>query len=291
MKSVSLLILLSLVLFSAKTNAQTLGFIEPECGIIQNPSYHYSNYQMTSHGYACSLYHNGVEIFFAWQDFEGYSGQELKFVNDTTGFFLLHHTYADLIVYKIIGDDVIWLGNGYGYGGSLYIVNPFTVYLASDLSPFVSGHFWINKFSDLKPEMELIADTSINMDISVWDTITGKPLCDCLTEINYRYKYGIDTINYKIQLYVVDSAYIVSESQLVECIIYPNPTEDFLRLSVNPSRCCYRLNIYNSVGTLIKSLAIKPLEEKIYVGDLTKGIYLIEIIGEKTKYFSKMVKM
>ena len=70
--------------------------------------------------------------------------------------------------------------------------------------------------------------------------------------------------------------------------IYPNPAIDIVTLNTDKSNTDLTLNIYNVVGKLISSEKLRQNQRQINVGDLSNGIYVIEI---KSKEWSEKQKL
>lgn len=71
--------------------------------------------------------------------------------------------------------------------------------------------------------------------------------------------------------------------------LYPNPASDIVTLNIgNPNSADLTLNIYNVVGTLVKSEILKQNTRQINIGDLSNGIYTFEI---KSKEWSGKQKL
>ncbi len=65
------------------------------------------------------------------------------------------------------------------------------------------------------------------------------------------------------------------ESQLN---IYPNPTADYITVNIdNKDNSPMTMNIYNTIGKLVKQVAITQNQQKVNVQDLNNGIYIVEI--------------
>jgi hypothetical protein len=59
---------------------------------------------------------------------------------------------------------------------------------------------------------------------------------------------------------------------------YPNPSSDLVTVKIdNTNTSDFSLNIYNLMGTLVKSEKLKNNQEQINVVDLSNGIYTVEI--------------
>ena len=62
--------------------------------------------------------------------------------------------------------------------------------------------------------------------------------------------------------------------------IFPNPAVDYIGVSENSS--VERIVVYNLVGRQMKTFPAAE-GEKYYVGDLRKGMYLIQLLGKNNK--------
>jgi hypothetical protein len=60
--------------------------------------------------------------------------------------------------------------------------------------------------------------------------------------------------------------------------LYPNPASDIVTLNIdNVNNADLKLNIYNVIGTLVKSEMLKQNNRQINIGDLSNGVYLVTI--------------
>ena len=59
--------------------------------------------------------------------------------------------------------------------------------------------------------------------------------------------------------------------------LYPNPAFDIITLNIDNNNSDLTLNFYNVMGALIKSELLKQNQRQINIGDLSNGIYMIEI--------------
>ncbi|MDD4830246.1 MAG: T9SS type A sorting domain-containing protein, partial [Bacteroidales bacterium] len=60
--------------------------------------------------------------------------------------------------------------------------------------------------------------------------------------------------------------------------IYPNPASDILNIEINnTTKEVLNLNIYNIMGSLVKTETTAANNNQINISDLNNGIYLIEI--------------
>ena len=70
--------------------------------------------------------------------------------------------------------------------------------------------------------------------------------------------------------------------------IYPNPTNDYINVYNNSGYEISRINIINSVGQKLKTIASK-LSEKISIAELMEGGYILEIFVAEEKVIKKLV--
>jgi len=69
--------------------------------------------------------------------------------------------------------------------------------------------------------------------------------------------------------------------------LYPNPVSDIMYIK-NPDQKTYTVNFYNLQGKRIKAISDSP--ESIQTSDLSKGIYLLEIIMDNTRISKTFIK-
>jgi hypothetical protein len=284
MKTTITFLVFFLVLHSININAQN--FVESECGIIYNPSYTYENYQGSNFELGYRLYHNNILIRsgVGTQPGRGYQIALLKFVDDSTGFMITsskqHSVLVQYYIYKIIGNKFILLWDTYNTF-NLFIVNANLAYLSTYLMDFI-----LVRCSDIQPSKQLTQNRPTS-DITIIDTIIGMPLCQNLSEINLRY----DTVNCKILFHIIDSTYSIIENGISPWKVFPNPADDYICLNTNNPLASCMINIFNSLGIMQKSIVFNQLSgQTIYVGDLKKGLYIVEINQGKIKYYHKMIK-
>lgn len=61
-----------------------------------------------------------------------------------------------------------------------------------------------------------------------------------------------------------------------ELHVFPNPTVDYIQVS--PNQAIKRVSVFNLAGREIKTFTYQTAE-KYYVGDLPKGMYLVQLVG------------
>lgn len=276
---------LPLFLLLHLTNVNAQSFVESECGIISNSSYSYNNYHDSNWIFGFKLYHNSVLIAGAdgSQTGKGYQVTLLKFIADSTGYFIYSSRQSIATSYsvnKIIGNKIIHLCDAYNIA-NLYIVNSNLAYLIT-----YSMDFELIKCSDIQPKKSLKYGKPTS-PTSIVDTIIGMPLCQDMSELNISY----DNINFKILFHIIGSTNSISENNISQWNIFPNPADDYIHFTTNAPSISSVIKIYNSIGILQKSvISNKISEESIYVGDLISGVYFIEINQGRKKYLNKMKK-
>ena len=277
--------ILSLFLFVLPLTNVYAQFVEPECGIISNPNYSYTSYSDFS-GMGYTLYHNGVIISqkYGTQAGRGYNAVLLEFINDSTGYFVykskFHSITTSYIVNKIEGDKIKYLCTGYNIF-SFYIVNEHMAYMLS-----ADNTFSLVRCSDILPEKGLYSGY-LDSTITVTDSLIGLPLCPDLQELNVNFYKG----SLKISFHPDDTTTAIIDNKIAEWEVFPNPADDYLYLKRADAMGSCVINIFNTNGVLKKSVHRDiDFTQPIYVGDLSAGVYLIEIYHEREKYFSKLIK-
>jgi hypothetical protein len=72
--------------------------------------------------------------------------------------------------------------------------------------------------------------------------------------------------------------------------LYPNPASDIITLNINNSNnTVLKLNIYTVIGTLVKSGPLKQDQLQINIGDLSNGIYMVEITSKEWSGKQKLI--
>lgn len=72
--------------------------------------------------------------------------------------------------------------------------------------------------------------------------------------------------------------------------IFPNPAFDIVTLNIdNVSNFDLILNIYNVVGTIVKSETMKQNNRQINIGDLCNGVYMVEVKSKEWTGTQKLI--
>ncbi len=75
----------------------------------------------------------------------------------------------------------------------------------------------------------------------------------------------------------------VEDNQInLELSVFPNPTTDFVNISLTGVNSGYSVNLYSITGQVVKRETYTGQENRLQVSDLTNGIYLLEVIDENT---------
>ena len=72
------------------------------------------------------------------------------------------------------------------------------------------------------------------------------------------------------------------DSQKFDIKIYPNPVTTSISLSSNADNLVKKILIFNLVGREMKRFDFVA-GEKYYMGDLPKGMYLVQLLGSKNQ--------
>ena len=67
--------------------------------------------------------------------------------------------------------------------------------------------------------------------------------------------------------------------------VYPVPVKDILNIEVNPDETLKQINIYDSVGKLVKTATSK----QINVHNIQSGTYVVQIVTDKKDYFKSII--
>ena len=72
--------------------------------------------------------------------------------------------------------------------------------------------------------------------------------------------------------------------------ISPNPAKDEVYITAKNLNGNYQVKIYNMTGSLVKDVSYNPSYQKsINVSNLTNGVYVIKIEGEKINHSQKLI--
>jgi hypothetical protein len=288
MKKGIYLLFIILCFYHLNCLSQPIGFAQSECGLISNPNYYYQNYEVPPHGRGYKLYHNGILIDDNENGYHPIDARELKFIDDTTGFFSVYYWEIDrLAVYKILNNSVNFIGYGDGEYFDSFVASRHTIYFAG------SGYFFpvLTRLSDLEEGKVLLNTGEVFPDTTLYDTILGIPLCQELDKLDYLYKHSNDTIIATISL---TTCPLLNISPLQESTIriMPNPASDYIHLFSSAVEISTSIQILDILGRKKKYLTSDNIGEQLfYIGDLDNGVYFLIIENGIQKKVKKFIKI
>ncbi len=268
-------------------NAQIsfIGFEQEQCGLITNHGYTYENIPLMcgSHSSGYKIYLDGEMIFEKCIELGGCSVVELMWVSETIG-FLVESNPNGHTIYKTENSGIDWFSIGSGAPTYLgfYLVNANTGYLLTTWDNPLN--LYINRVSDIN--QYYFSDPNINMDTVINDTIFGESYCqtNCL---DFKIKNSGDTIVYKIN-FIVEPLSVQDVIYKREIGFYPNPCKDFVVFQEKERIKNIQYKIIELSGKTIKTGISN--NNTIYIGDLRKGSYLIQLTNDNKEYFGRIVK-
>ena len=92
---------------------------------------------------------------------------------------------------------------------------------------------------------------------------------------------GVDSLNghgggaARLKRFGIVTGIVPFAASAQKLIVYPNPASDIVTLNIN--NVDLTLNIYNVIGTLVKSETLKQNNRQINIGDLSNGVYMVVI--------------
>ena len=288
MKKLFTICFLLLVSITQHVFAQTsfIGFDQEQCGLIENPGYTFENVVCANHGYGYRIFLKGELIYQTCEQYYSRGVVKLIFINDSTG-FLIEGNSNGHTVYKTINFGKTWKSMSGGtptYWG-FYLLNEHNGYLLTATNGY--GPI-ITRVSDIDSKQTYEFDYHyIDNEVIINDTILGSSFCNFDT-LSFNIKKGPDTINYVIRLKnePLTAVSQIKSGTMLE--LYPNPADDFIRLVSERSGRSH-IRILNSSGLTIKEFDDSNFN-RLYVGDLKKGLYLIELNSGKNMQIGKFVK-
>jgi hypothetical protein len=99
-------------------------------------------------------------------------------------------------------------------------------------------------------------------------------------------KLYVDNLSFNNLVSSVSTYY----SKTTSLKFYPNPASDNVTFEIdNTNNSNLILNIYNIIGTLVKSETIKQNNRQINIGDLTKGVYMVTVKSKGITETQKLI--
>ena len=79
-------------------------------------------------------------------------------------------------------------------------------------------------------------------------------------------------------------------SEKIALMLFPNPASEIVTLNVDDmNNIDFTLSIYNVFGALVKSEILKQNNQQINIGDLSSGIYMVEIKSKEWAGKQKLI--
>ncbi len=73
--------------------------------------------------------------------------------------------------------------------------------------------------------------------------------------------------------------------------IYPNPVEgDFFTIKIPVKYTKVIAKVFSLSGKLVRKVKLSESEERIFVGDLSKGLYVVKLLTEREAFNFKIIK-
>jgi hypothetical protein len=278
-------LVLGLLIHICNAQISFVGFEQDQCGLIINHGYTYENIPLMcgSHSSGYKIYLDGENIFEKCIEFGGCSVLEIMFVSETTGFIVESNPNGHT-VYKTKNSGVDWfpIGGGAPTYLGFYLVNANTGYLVTTWDSPLS--LYINRVSDINQYN--FSDPNINQDTIINDTIFGESYCQT-DYLGFKIENSGDTIDYKI-IFIIEPLSVQGAIYNREIGFYPNPCMNFIFFQEKTGIENIEYEITELSGKIIKTGVSD--NNQIYIGDLRKGLYLIQLTNDNQEYFGKIIK-
>jgi Secretion system C-terminal sorting domain len=133
----------------------------------------------------------------------------------------------------------------------------------------------------------------LKMNLGIW-SISGDTLRVKATSgdtITFPSSFGWEP-NYPwvASHYVKQASAGINEKRNILFNLYPNPASDIVTLNINKTNNeNLEINIYDILGDLVLSESLKQNQQKINIGDLNNGIYIVEINSNEWSGKQKLI--
>ena len=105
-----------------------------------------------------------------------------------------------------------------------------------------------------------------------------------------EYQSDGTTINYRTTYSYSDDTASVHNYNQFELAVYPNPTADYLHLSIANFNSSASLEIFDLLGKKVNSFTLKSKSSRVDISSLSKGIYFLKIHSNGKVATKKVVK-
>jgi hypothetical protein len=72
--------------------------------------------------------------------------------------------------------------------------------------------------------------------------------------------------------------------------VYPNPANENITLNIKAGERNTTVSIYNTKGSLVKTLPINHSEKQINISELPSGTYILKVADEKEPFVKQFIK-
>jgi len=110
------------------------------------------------------------------------------------------------------------------------------------------------------------------------------------------FTYG-EVEDYTVNITNYSTNYMLSDNDAVELgnapagiEIYPNPATSYLNVQINEGERNSTLSIYNTQGSLVKTVPVNSDSEEIDVSELPAGVYILKLHDERVPFIKQFIK-
>lgn len=82
----------------------------------------------------------------------------------------------------------------------------------------------------------------------------------------------------------------IAEQQALAAEVFPNPTTDFIYVRGIDHQQLSTAKVYNLSGQIVLNRTLSPLEDRVDVQALSKGLYLLQLVQGNKYYTTRLVK-
>lgn len=194
--------------------------------------------------------------------------------------------------YHVNGFSEFWInGGGPNHDRPLAaILQSFTATLA-DTKGLLQWATWQEK----NISQFIIEKCSDSIHFNAIGTVTAKGNTDTLTNYQFTDNNLWEGHNYyRLKIIFNDGHSLYSQVRLIEfnpdgliAYIFPNPVKS--TLYINTSVNCNQITLFDISGRLMRSINTFGFQNTVYVGNLSKGVYIVTIWTDKGKRTKKIV--
>ena len=139
----------------------------------------------------------------------------------------------------------------------------------------------------------VIRETGITDSINVIDEMYYAPSIGLVKTQRLFHREENHTYTCNITNVLATNCYVGLENELDNknsISLYPNPSNNYVNLKIqNSNNESLTLNIYNTMGSIVKTLRINDKDNQVDVSDLTNGIYFMSLSSDNYNAKQKLV--